>query len=197
MPVAYDAETALIVIDVQNDFADPQGNLYVTDGERVVEPINAEIAAARTAGAQVVYTQDYHPPETPHFDTHGGVWPVHCVQGTWGAQLHPDLDVDGPVIRKGTDGKDGYSGFSVRDPSSGEENATELDSLLSERGVRKLVVCGLAQDVCVRETVLDARRLGYDTAVLLEGTRPVDLEPGDGERAVEAMREAGAEVVRA
>lgn len=197
MARAYDAGTALVVVDVQNDFAHPEGSLHVSGGEEVIEPINAEISAARSAGATIVYTQDFHPEETPHFETSGGVWPVHCVQGTWGAELHPDLDVDGPVIRKGTGGEDGYSAFSVRDPASGEEGATELDGLLRERGARRLVVCGLAQDVCVRETVLDARRLGYDTTVLLEGTRPVDLQEGDGQRAVEAMRRAGAEVVEA
>ena len=191
---AYDASTALVVVDVQNDFADPAGGLYVGGGERVVPVVNAEVAAARAAGAAVVYTQDWHPERTPHFVTDGGVWPVHCVAGTWGAQLHPDLDVDGPVVRKGTGGEDGYSGFSVRDPLSGERSATELGGILDRAGVRRVVVTGLAGDVCVAETALDARRLGYDVEVPLAATAMVELQDGDGERAVHRMRDAGVTV---
>jgi nicotinamidase/pyrazinamidase len=190
----YDPQTALVVVDVQNDFADPEGSLYVRGGEEVVPFINREIEAALAAGALVVYTQDWHPPSTPHFEKDGGIWPVHCVQDTWGAAFHPDLRVEGPVVRKGADGRDGYSGFSVRDPASGEVAATELERILRERGIRRLVVCGLATDYCVLETVLDARRLGFPTTVLREGIRAVDLQPGDGERALERMREAGAEL---
>jgi nicotinamidase/pyrazinamidase len=191
----YDPQTALVVVDVQNDFADPEGSLYVRGGEEVVPLINREIEAALAAGALVVYTQDWHPSSTPHFEKDGGIWPVHCVQDTWGAAFHPDLRVEGPVVRKGADGRDGYSGFSVRDPASGEVAATELERILRERGIRRLVVCGLATDYCVLETVLDARRLGFPTTVLREGIRAVDLQPGDGERALERMREAGAELV--
>lgn len=190
----YDPRTALVVVDVQNDFADPKGSLYVRRGEEVVPWINAEIEAALAAGSLVVYTQDWHPPSTPHFEKDGGIWPVHCVQDTWGAEFHPDLRVEGPVVRKGADGRDGYSGFSVRDPRSGEVAATELERILRERGTERLVVCGLATDYCVLETVLDARRLGLPTTVLREGIRAVDLQPGDGERALERMREAGAEL---
>src|SRR3990172_5115624 len=107
---AYDAATALIVVDVQNDFADRAGGLYVGGGEAVVPIINAEVSRARAAGAPVFYTQDWHPPSTPHFAKDGGVWPIHCVRETWGAALHPDLAVAGPVIRKGANGEDGYSG---------------------------------------------------------------------------------------
>ncbi len=190
----YDERTGLIVVDVQNDFADPAGSLYVRGGEEVVPVANAEIEAALAAGALVVYTQDWHPPSTPHFQKDGGIWPIHCVQDTWGAAFHPDLRVEGPVVRKGADGRDGYSGFSVRDPRSGDVEATELERILRERGVERLVVCGLATDYCVLETVLDARRLGFATTVLREGIRAVDLQPGDGERALERMREAGAEL---
>ncbi|GBC87519.1 Nicotinamidase [bacterium HR12] len=190
----YDERTGLIVVDVQNDFADPGGSLYVRGGEEVVPVINGEIEAALSAGALVVYTQDWHPPSTPHFQKDGGIWPVHCVQDTWGAAFHPDLRVEGPVVRKGADGRDGYSGFSVRDPRSGETEATELERILRERGVERLVVCGLATDYCVLETVLDARRLGFPTTVLTAAIRAVDLQPGDGDRALERMREAGAEL---
>jgi len=142
----------------------------------------------------VVYTQDWHPPRTPHFVEDRGIWPVHCVRGTWGAAFHPDLQVDGEVVRKGTGGEDGYSGFSVRDPESGEQSATILRGLLTERGIERVVVAGLATDYCVRETVLDACRLGYDTTVRFDAIAAVDLEDGDGAKALEAMREAGAHI---
>ena len=192
----YDDRTALVVVDVQNDFADPDGGLYVQGGEEVVPVVNAEIAAARSAGALVVYTQDWHPETTPHFEKDGGTWPVHCVAGTWGAELHPDLEVvDGaPVVRKGVDGEDGYSGFSVRDPVSGEESATELGRHLDQAGIERVVVAGLAGDVCVKETALDARRLGYEVELPLATTRMVELEAGDGDAALDAMREAGVSV---
>lgn len=192
----YGPDTALLVIDVQNDFADPEGGLYVRGGEEVVGVVNAEVAAARTAGSPVLYTQDWHPPTTPHFAKDGGVWPVHCVRDTWGAELHPDLEVPAgaPVVRKGVDGGDGYSGFSVRDPVSGDTTATELGRHLDAAGVRRVVVTGLAGDVCVKETVLDAVRLGYEVVVPLAATRMVELSEGDGEAAVAAMRAAGATV---
>lgn len=191
----YDAHTALIVVDVQNDFAHPDGNLYVPGGDEILTAINHEIDAANQAGALVVYTQDWHPPSTPHFEKDGGVWPTHCVQDTWGAQLHEALRVvDGPVVRKGTGGEDGYSAFTVRDPESGEEAPTELETILRERRIGQVVVVGLAQDVCVKETVLDAARLAFGASVLTAATRPVELEPGDGEQALEAMAAAGASV---
>ena len=107
------------MVDLQNDFADPAGSLYVRGGEEVIPMANGEIASAKRAGAVVVYTQDWHPGSTPHFRKDGGIWPVHCVQETWGAAFHPELVVEGEVVRKGADGKDGYSGFSVRDPTRG------------------------------------------------------------------------------
>ncbi len=193
----YDGRTALLVIDVQNDFADPEGNLYVPGGEDVVPLVNEEVAAARARDAPVIYTQDWHPPRTPHFEADGGSWPVHCVQATWGAELHPRLTVpdDAPVVKKGVDGGDGYSGFSVRDPVSGEESATELGKLLDQAGVSRVVVTGLAGDVCVKETALDARRLGLEVLLPLAMTRMVELQEGDGEAAVEAMRSAGIHVL--
>jgi nicotinamidase/pyrazinamidase len=194
MPTRYRETTALVVVDVQHDFAHPDGSLYVPGGEAVVAAVNREVERARAAGALVVYTQDWHPPSTPHFDTDGGMWPVHCVRDTWGAQLHDQLVVDGPVVRKGVDGGDGYSGFSVRDPETGEEESTELDRLLRDRDVEEVVVVGLAQDVCVRATALDAIRRGYATRVVLEATAPVDVQPGDGARAVTELREAGVRV---
>jgi len=111
---------------------------------------------------------------------------------TWGAELHPELAIGGPVVRKGSNGEDGYSGFSMRDPVSGDTVPTPLGDLLAEAGVTRLVVCGLATDYCVKATVLDGRERGYPVTVLGNAIRAVDLEPGDGDRAVEAMFEAGA-----
>jgi nicotinamidase/pyrazinamidase len=193
--VTYDPTTALLVVDVQNDFADPSGSLYVRGGEEIVAFVNAEIERARSARAAVLFTQDWHPDTTPHFQKDGGIWPVHCVHGSWGAAFHPDLVADGPVVRKGVDGRDGYSGFSVRHPESGHVAPTRLESLLRVRGVERIVICGLATDYCVVETSLDAKRLGFQAVVLREGVRAVDLRPGDGDRALERMRRAGVEVV--
>ena len=188
--VRYDAATALLVVDVQNDFADPGGGLYVRDGESVVTLANEQVTAAQNAGAAVVYTQDWHPASTPHFEKDGGIWPVHCVADTWGAELHPHLLVHGPVVRKGTSGEDGYSGFSVRDPTTGAAAPTQLQSLLDPR-IQRLVVVGLAGDYCVKETALDGVRLDYVVEVPLALTRFVELEEGDAGRAVEEMRSAG------
>ncbi len=185
------SRTALLVVDVQNDFADPAGSLAVPGGTAVLPRINAAIAAAGAAGGFVVYTQDWHPAHTPHFAADGGIWPVHCVQGSWGAEFHPDLSVVGPTVRKGANGEDGYSGFTMRDPATGATVATELDGLLRGRAVRRLTVCGLATDYCVKATALDAVRLGYETEVLLDAIAAVDLAPGDGRRALDEMAAAG------
>jgi nicotinamidase/pyrazinamidase len=191
----YDGGTALVVVDVQNDFADPSGSLYVREGETVVSVANGQIAEAEAAGALIVYTQDWHPESTPHFEKDGGLWPVHCVHDTWGAMFHPDLRVVGDVVRKGTRGEDGYSAFSVRDPLSGETAPTILPGLLAERGVEQIVICGLATDFCVVESVTDARDLGYPVVVIRDGIRAVDRKAGSGKRAVEMMLHAGAELV--
>ena len=189
----YDPETALLVVDVQNDFADPAGSLSVASGEAVVGHANSEIAMAQGAGALVVFTQDWHPESTPHFAKDGGIWPVHCVADTWGAALHPDLAVpdDAPRVRKGVNGEDGYSGFTMRDPITGETIPTELERLLRDRAIGRIVVVGLATDYCVKATALDAVRLGFGASVLVDAVAAVNLEPGDGERALEAMRDAG------
>jgi nicotinamidase/pyrazinamidase len=190
----YDSHTALLVVDVQNDFADPAGSLYVPQGEGVVPVINAEIASALAAGACVVYTRDWHPPHTPHFKPDGGPWPVHCVRDTWGAAFHPALEVRGPVVSKGTEGEDGYSGFSARDPRSGAGQATGLDALLRSRGITTVVVTGLATDYCVQATAADALALGYRVVVLTAAVRAVDRVPGDGARALARLQAAGAQI---
>jgi nicotinamidase/pyrazinamidase len=195
MPSVYDASTALVVVDVQNDFADPGGSLSVREGAAVVPVINAEVARARRAGARVAYTQDWHPESTPHFAKDGGIWPVHCVAGTWGAEFHPGLEVAGPVVRKGSNGEDGYSGFTMLDPATGETIPTELAGLLREWGVTRLVVAGLATDYCVKATALDGLAQGFVVEVLLEGVRAVDLAEGDGNRALAEIAAAGGVLV--
>jgi nicotinamidase/pyrazinamidase len=189
----YDPLTALIVVDVQNDFADPGGSLHVEGGEESIEFVNAQIEQAAAAGATLVYTQDWHPPSTPHFAKDGGIWPVHCVAGTHGAGFHPELKMQGKAIRirKGVSGEDGYSAFHVRDPVSGEVSSTGLSEQLES--VARVVVVGLALDYCVKETAIDAAGQ-FATTLLADGTRPVNLAPGDAARAVAEMVSAGVTV---
>lgn len=197
LPVTFHPSSALVVVDIQNDFTDPDGGLAVRDAPAVVPLVNEAVREARQAGSPVVYSQDWHPERTPHFVTDGGPWPVHCVAGTWGAELHPDLEVvaDAPVVRKGTGGEDGYSAFSVRDPVSGMTDATELGRILDDHDVRHVVVVGLAGDYCVLETALDGIRLGFKVTVPLAATRFVEVNDGDAARAVARMREAGVAVI--
>ena len=174
---------ALIVVDVQNDFC-PGGALAVPEGDAVVEPINA---MAREAPF-VVATRDWHPADHGSFAERGGVWPVHCVAGTPGADLHPGVDRDliDAVVDKGqAPDQEGYSGFE----------GTPLSQLLRDRGVDAVDVVGLALDYCVKATALDARRAGFEVTVHRGATRAVEVAPGDGERAVEELRAAGVSVV--
>jgi nicotinamidase/pyrazinamidase len=189
----FDRSTALVVVDLQNDFADPAGSLAVAGADAVVAAVNAAADEAAEAGAMVVATQDWHPESTPHFAKDGGIWPVHCVAGTWGAELHPAFAAppDAQRVRKGQNGEDGYSGFTMRDPVSGEEKPTELEALLRESGIRRVVVCGLATDYCVKATALDAARLGFVTELLLGAVAAVNLEADDGDRALAEMADAG------
>lgn len=187
----YDPQVALLVVDLQNDFAEAAGSLYVEGGFEIVELVNAQIERALDCGAAVVYTQDWHPPHTPHFAQDGGIWPVHCVAGTWGAELHRELQVRGPVVRKGSHGEDGYSGFYMRDPDDSANIPTELKPTLARSGVERIVVCGLATDYCVKATALDGVSLGYETSVLVDAVRAVNLTSGDGERALDEMAAAG------
>jgi nicotinamidase/pyrazinamidase len=188
-------DQALIVVDMQHDFGDPAGSLYVRGAEDILAPITAAIAAAKAAGGLVVYTQDWHPTETPHFADFGGLWPVHCVIGSAGAEFLPDLPVDGPVVRKGSGPEDGYSGFSVLHLPSGQNRETELSAILDENGIMAITIVGLAGDWCVRSTAIDGVRLGYRVTVPLALTRFVELNPGDTESAVAQMREAGVTLI--
>jgi len=194
----YGPRTALIVVDVQNDFADPDGSLSVPGAQAVIGAVNREIAAALGNGALVVATQDWHPDVTPHFAKDGGRWPVHCVGGTWGSALDQMLELPeaAPHVRKGANGEDGYSGFTMRDPTTGETSPTELEGLLRDAGVETVAVVGLATDYCVKATALDAVRLGFRTAVLTDAIAAVDLVPGDGERALDELQAAGIELDR-
>lgn len=193
----YGPDSALIVVDVQNDFVHRDGTLFVEGGPAAIPEVNAEIDAAVAAGALVVYTQDWHPPDTPHFAERGGTWPPHCVRDTWGAELHDDLRVveGAPVVKKGTGYEDGYSGFTVRDLASDAPVPTELDDILRGRDVGRVTVVGVATDVCVKATALDAVELGYPTRVVAPATAAVNLQPDDGDDALAELAEAGVEVV--
>jgi nicotinamidase-related amidase len=173
---------ALIVVDVQNDFT-PGGALAVTDGDQIIEAVNR---LARQAPL-VIATRDWHPPDHGSFAERGGIWPVHCVRDTPGAQLHPDLDARfDAIIDKGrAPDQEGYSGFED----------TPLEQLLRERGVDTVHIVGLALDYCVKATALAARAAGFDVVVHREATRAVEVAPGDGDRALEELRAAGVEVV--
>ncbi|MEE9613975.1 MAG: bifunctional nicotinamidase/pyrazinamidase [Thermodesulfobacteriota bacterium] len=187
-----DKESALVVVDVQNDFC-PGGALGVAEGDAVVEVLNRYMGLFRERGLPVFITRDWHPPETNHFKEFGGVWPVHCVQGTPGAELHPALKPpDGVTLLTKGDrpDEDAYSVFQARDPEG-----RGFSELLRESGVTRLYIGGLATDYCVRETVLDALREGFKVTVLVDAVKGVDLKPGDSERALGEMKEAGADTV--
>jgi nicotinamidase/pyrazinamidase len=173
----------LIVVDVQNDFC-PGGALAVPDGDAVVEPINRLMREVPV----VVATRDWHPRSHGSFAEQGGPWPVHCVQGSPGAELHPALDsarIDAIVDAGYEPELEGYSGF--------EE--TDLEGELRRRNVDRVHVAGLALDYCVRATALDARRKGFDVVLHLGATRAINVEPGDDERTLEELRQAGVQVV--
>lgn len=194
--MASSSKRALIVVDVQNDFVDPEGGLSVKDASSVVPSINAMISDARDDDRLIVYTQDWHPKVTPHFAKDGGIWPVHCVADSWGAQFYPELEIvsDAWVVKKGTGGEDGYSGFSVRDPETEAEWDTAMESILKQHGIDEVEIVGIATDYCVKETALDARKRGFKTAVYRSCMKGVDLQPGDTEAAIHEMEEAGVEV---
>jgi nicotinamidase/pyrazinamidase len=175
---------ALLIIDFQNDFT-PGGALPVEHGDEIA-PRLGELAADPRFDV-VVATRDWHPPDHGSFKEQGGIWPVHCVQGTAGAELHPSLDrsrID-LVVDKGQDrNTEGYSGFE----------ATGLETLLRDRGVDRVTIGGLATDYCVKNTALDALRFGFDVTVDRAAVRGVEVEPGDSERALGEMLAAGATV---
>jgi nicotinamidase/pyrazinamidase len=180
---------ALVVVDLQNDFC-PSGALAVHDGDAIVPVVNRYLERFESVGAHVFLTRDWHPPVTTHFQAYGGTWPPHCVQGTRGAEFHPGLKppARAEVVSKGMDPtRDSYSAFQAED-----EAGRTLPAVLAARGIRRLYVGGLATDYCVRASALDALRKGFDVVVLTDAIGAVDLEPGDGVRALGEMRKAGA-----
>jgi nicotinamidase/pyrazinamidase len=178
---------ALIVVDVQNDFC-PGGSLAVAEGNEVVAPLNELMKEFLDRGEPVYKTRDWHPEKTKHFARYGGTWPIHCVQNTPGAEFHPDLlnDPRITVISKGIDeSADGYSGF----------DGTQLAQLLHDEGVNEVWVGGLATDYCVKQTIIDGVRNGFKVKALADAMRPVNLNPDDGKKAIDEMKDAGAEIV--
>jgi nicotinamidase/pyrazinamidase len=176
---------ALIVVDVQNDFC-PGGALAVAQGDQVVAPLNRLIEEFLERGEPVFKSRDWHPLKTKHFAAYGGTWPVHCVQNTTGAEFHPELidDMHIRVISKGLGDEDSYSAF----------DGTDLALQLRRLGVEEVWVGGLATDYCVKNTVLDALKEGFRVKALKDAMRAVEIKPGDGERAVAEMQNAGAEI---
>ena len=191
MTLTPEPDSALVIVDVQNDFC-PGGSLAVAGGDEVVPVMNRYAEAFAAAGRPVIADRDYHPGRTTHFVQFGGAWPPHCVQGTPGAEYHPDLVLPSETVHvvKGMGAEeDAYSVFQGRDG-----DGRSFEALLAERGVRKLYVGGLATDYCVKHTVLDALKAGYEVVLLADGIRAVDVQPDDGERAIEEMRSAGAAI---
>jgi len=177
---------ALIVVDVQNDFC-PGGTLAVPHGDEVIAPLNRLIDEFLERGAPVYKSRDWHPATTKHFAAYGGTWPVHCLQNTQGAEFHPALRDDPriAVISKGLGDTDCYSAF----------DETDLATQLHKQDVEEVVVGGLATDYCVKNTVLDALKHGFKVKAVEDAMRAVDLQPGDGEHALDEMRSAGADIV--
>ena len=176
---------ALIVVDMQNDFM-PGGALPVPDGDKIIPVLNQYIQLFADRGNPVYFTRDWHPADHISFKGHGGIWPPHCVQDTEGAKFHPDLKIpldNKFIISKGTSRDfDAYSGFQ----------GTILDQLLKERGIKRLFVCGVATDYCVKNTVLGGLNLGYQVFVLEDAIKGVEVNKGDIEKAIEQMLEKGA-----
>ena len=181
-----EARRALIVLDVENEFW-PGGALAVERGDEVVAPLNRLIEEFLSRGDLVVKSRDWHPERTKHFRQYGGTWPTHCVQGTRGAEFHPELREDPRirVVSKGLGDEDSYSAF----------DGTDLAETLRAEGVREVWVGGLATDYCVKNTVLDALRRGFRVRAVSDAMRAVNLRPGDSELAAEEMRLAGAQLV--
>lgn len=182
-------ETALLIVDVQRDFC-AGGALEVPTGDQVVAPLNRMIERATSSGQPVYATRDWHPPDSRHFKAFGGTWPVHCVARSAGAQFHSGLALppDAVIVTKGDTAEDeGYSAFQGHTPE-GKPLADDLRS----KGVHHLYVGGLATDYCVRQSVLDALRAGFQVTLLTDAVRGVEVHPGDSARALAEMKEAGA-----
>lgn len=184
MRVGIDKRDALIIVDVQRDFC-PGGTLPVPNGDAVVPVLNGYIKIFRKAGASIYATRDWHPPNHASFKEKGGIWPTHCVQDTEGAKFHPELELPkvAVVVSKATDPeKDAYSGFE----------STNLKEELEGKRIKRVFIGGLATDYCVKSTILDAIKQGFETVLLQDAIRGVNLKPHDDERAIKGMVAAGA-----
>ena len=201
---------ALILVDIQNDFCSG-GALAVADGDAVVAVANELMESMTVVNGLVVATLDTHPANHGSFASqHEGaepgdvvklagvdqvLWPDHCIDGTWGAELHPKLNsgLIKATCKKGTDPNiDSYSGFYDNDHKS----STGLSEFLHEQGVKEVWICGLATDFCVKATAEDALKEGFEVTIVSEGCRPVDLNPGDGDRALRSLEEAGCTLLK-
>ncbi len=179
-----DPSSALLVVDVQKDFC-PGGALAVREGDRVVPVLNRAIELFQKKGLGVYATRDWHPKNHCSFKEQGGPWPPHCIQDSPGAEFHPDLKlpVEAIVISKAMRPEaDAYSGFE----------GTNLELYLKRKGTTRVFIGGLTTDYCVKNSVLDARRMGFETVFLIDAVRAVDVKPGDGDKAIEEMKKAGA-----
>ena len=185
-------KAALIVVDVQNDFC-PGGALAVAEGDRVVPPLNRYIERFADAGLPIFATRDWHPEKTIHFKAYGGLWPAHCIQGSKGAEFRADLALpeDAVIVSAGTaSDEEGYSGFDGVDSSG-----VGLMELLRRPNVTRIYVGGLATDYCVKQTVLDGLTRGFSVTLLEDAVRGVELTPGDSQRAIQEMLQAGADAI--
>ncbi|NMP22121.1 bifunctional nicotinamidase/pyrazinamidase [Sulfobacillus harzensis] len=189
-------QKALIIVDLQNDFC-PGGALAVTNGDQVVPVIQDWVNRFHHDHQLIVTTQDAHPSNHVSFQAQGGPWPPHCVVGTPGFRLHPDLwlPADTPQFHKGfREDQDAYSGFEGL-LSEGGQRTLLLADFLRQNGVTEVYVAGLATDYCVRATVLDALKEGFKTWVIADGVKGVDVNPGDSDRALVEMARRGAELI--
>jgi nicotinamidase/pyrazinamidase len=189
-PPSFQVGDGLLLVDPQNDFC-PGGSLPVADGGAVMPVLNTWSAAAERDGVPIYVTRDWHPARTTHFKDYGGIWPAHCVMGTRGADFHPELRLPktAVVVSKGMgEAEDAYSAFQARDSAG-----VLLATLLLQRGLRRLYVMGLATDYCVKASALDGLTAAFQVTVVRAGVRAVNLQPLDGDKALEAMRAAGAE----
>ncbi len=184
-----ESRSALLIVDVQNDFCSG-GALAVPGGDEIVPVINSYLHFFTGQQIPVFASRDWHPRVTNHFQNEGGQWPVHCIQNTRGAEFHPELKlpVTASIISKGTEpAEHGYSAFEGKDT-----NGTRLKELLQKKRIEKLYVCGLATDYCVKHTVLDALHEGFAVTVLEDAVRAVNMNAGDAEAAMSEMRAQGA-----
>jgi len=179
-----DEDDALVIVDTQKDFC-PGGALPVPEGDTVIPVLNEYIKIFREAGTAIYATRDWHPSNHISFKEQGGTWPAHCIQNTKGAEFHPDLRLPKGtvIISKATDpDKEAYSGF----------DSTNLEKELRLKKVKRVFIGGLATDYCVKSTVLDAVKLGFETVLLEDAVRGVNVNPGDSEKATREMLAAGA-----